>query len=153
MQNRDSILHIITETYANADEYLNNNDRGNTATLIIMGGWIEALYIATSIGTNTKNEMIIRRIAEQKYSLDNLIELLKMYKDNDETVNYYLIKLNKLKELFNEIDINNTISGVKTDEETKITTIEGETKIDATIDDVKKIHEEVSKIREDIVNL
>ena len=42
MDNRDSLLQIITETYASADLYLKENERGNTATLIILGGWIEA---------------------------------------------------------------------------------------------------------------
>jgi hypothetical protein len=67
IDNKDSLLQIISETYASADSYLKDNDRGNTATLVILGGWIESLYIATQIAdyANPSNKEIVDRMANK----------------------------------------------------------------------------------------
>ena len=152
MENKDSILSIITETYANADEYLKENDRGNTATLIILGGWVEGLFIATSIAYNTENEQIINRVAEQKFSLENLLELLKLYQD-DKAIMYYTPKISKLKEAFDKIEINYLGTSVTTDKESKITTINNKSEIKIDIIHIKEIHKIISEIRNEMINL
>lgn len=148
MGNRDSLLQIITDTYSSADIYLKENDRGNTATLIIVGGWIEALYIATQV--SGENKLIYERIAEQKYALNNLIELIKTY--DDENLHEFLPKLNDLKLVFDEININYTRGDVITNKESKSTIIESKAKIEISKEQIKKITEKIEKIRKEIVN-
>ena len=61
--------------------YLKENYRGATAALIIMGGWLDELYISTHIiDEENPDESIVNHIAEQKHSLENLIELLSFLK-------------------------------------------------------------------------
>jgi len=152
MGNRDSILQIISDTYANADTYLKENDRGNTATLIILGGWVEGLYIATSLAENTKNKLIIKRIAEQKYSLNNLIELLKFYKE-DKIVEYYIPKILGLKNVFDKIEITYSKAHIITDKEKKITIIDNKAEVKVNIQQIEEIHKIISKIRNEMINL
>ena len=71
MQNRDSLLSIISDSYWNADAYLKDNGQPGVSALIVAGGWMEGLYIAVKIANTTKNQAIITRIGEQKLSLDN----------------------------------------------------------------------------------
>jgi len=148
MDNRDSLLQIITDTYSSADIYLKENDRGNTATLIIVGGWVEALYIATQVSGD--NKLIYERIAEQKYALNNLIELIKTY--NDESLEEILPKLEDLKTTFDNIDITYTRGDVKTDKNTKSTIIESKAKINISKEQINTITEKIEKIRKEIVN-
>jgi len=152
MANRDSILQIITDTYSNADAYLKESDRGNTATLVILGGWVEALYIATSLAESTENKVIIKRIAEQKYSLNNLIELLKFYKE-DKTIAYYIPKLLELKEVFDKITITYTKGDVITNKETKMTIIDSKVDVIVNIEQIKEIHNVIIEIRNEMINL
>lgn len=152
MENRDSILTIITDTYSDADSYLKENDRGSTATLIILGGWIEGLYIATSIAENTKNTQIVQRVAEQKYSLDNLIELLKLYED-DSTIKYYMPKILLLKSVFDDIEITYTKGSVTTDKETKLTIIDNKATVKVELEQISEIHKIISEIRNEMINL
>ena len=49
MNNRDSLLSIISETYWTVDAYLKENERDNISALMIAGGWVEGLYIATQV--------------------------------------------------------------------------------------------------------
>jgi len=129
LENRDSLLNIISQTYTNTDEYLKQNDRGSTAALIIMGGWIEALYIATQIATQTDNNgTLLNSIAEQKFSLQNLIGLLSNY-DDEEIIIKYLYKLNKLDKAYDNVEIEQSKNNVTTDTINGITTIENNNEI------------------------
>jgi hypothetical protein len=148
MNNRDSLLQIITDTYSSADRYLKENDRGNTATLIIIGGWVEALYLATQLSND--NKIIYERIAEQKYALNNLIELIKTYKD--ENLAKFLVKFEDLQQTFNTIEMTYTKSEVKTDMKTKTTLIESKSTIKINKAQITEITKKIEKIRKDIVN-
>jgi len=85
MNNTDSLMKIIDVVYKNADRYLRSNERVSTASLVLAGGWIEGLYISSSmIGEterNADNETLYKSIGDQKFSLKNLSDLLNQYKD------------------------------------------------------------------------
>ena len=136
MDNRDSLLQIITNTYASADSYLKENERGSTATLIIIGGWVEALYLATQV--EPKNEQINTRIAEQKFSLNNLIELIKSYPETEAPYKY-LPQLLDLKEVFDGIKITYERGKVRVDEKSKKTIIENKAVVEVSEQQIQQI--------------
>lgn len=74
--NQDSLLYLTSYTYRNADMFLKRDDRSEIGALVLAGGWVESLYLLTQIATTTENREIINRIGEQKYPLDNLIDIL-----------------------------------------------------------------------------
>jgi hypothetical protein len=97
LTNKDSMIKIANELYATTENNLKANDRASAAALIIVGGWTEAMYIATNLLSKHANDIeLIDRISEQKYSLYNLIILLKKY-DKELVVKEYLSKLIDLK--------------------------------------------------------
>ena len=151
LENRDSLLTIISQIYSNADHYLKQNERGNIASLIIMGGWIEALYIATQIASLPgDNKILLESIAEQKLSLENLIGLLSDYKD-DEIVSLYIPKLQKLQESYKDVEIIQTTNTVTTDKKTGITIIDNETTINISNESFIEIMTQISEIRNSII--
>jgi len=152
IDNKDSLLIIISNTYSNTDLYLKENNRGNIAAKIILGGWIEALYVAVNVVNEKKpNNEIMLRIAEQKYSLDNLIELLNEYKQ-DKDIQHYLVAIKELKTVFDQIEIDyEEGQAITTDKDTKTTTINSQAKINVSINNIKAIKSVVSKIRSEIV--
>ncbi len=103
LQNQDSLLRIITETFTDSDSYLKENQRGSTAALIIFGGWIETLYLATNIldPEAPQNDMV-KLIVEQRYSVKNLLALMEQF-SNEKRVQDFLPDLRKLDEKFKEI--------------------------------------------------
>lgn len=154
LNNRDSLLQIISDTYASADLYLKENDRGATAALIVTGGWVEGLYIATNIvGDSTDyNKEILNRIGEQKFSVNNLVELLKIYKDEDEDIKRCFPKILDLKSTFDKVKIEYTKGEVLTDSKKKLTTITSKADVRISPQDVEHIKSLVTKIREQIIN-
>ncbi len=105
LTNKDSLVKIANEVYFSTDKYLKENERENSAALIILGGWIEALYIATNIEKDESNDFqLLSRIADQKYSLVNLLNLLKKY-EHDKVIQDYIKKLIDLQISFTKFNI------------------------------------------------
>ncbi len=101
VSNKDSLVKIANELYTAAETYLKDSDRASSAALVVLGGWTEALYIATNMVNKKQNDIeLLERIADQKSSLKNLIELLSKYK-GDKNVDPYLEHLNKLSVSYN----------------------------------------------------
>ncbi|MCX7955253.1 MAG: hypothetical protein N3A01_08725 [Bacteroidales bacterium] len=154
INNKDSLLKIIAETYAIADNYFKENGRGNVATLVILGGWIESLYISTHIANydDPSNKEIIDRIGEQKHSLYNLIELIKSYK-NDNTLQSFLEPLERLKKVYDEVKIEYTRGRVETDSINKLTTIYSEVNVILTKETFEKIKKLAEELRKEIIKI
>ena len=81
IQDRDSLLDIVSETYWNMDAYLKENERENISALMIAGGWVEGLYIATQVAGTKGSDEMRQRIAEQRLSLNDLVGLVGTYED------------------------------------------------------------------------
>ncbi len=102
--NKDSIIYLANEVYMSTESYLQENERYTTAALIILGGWVEAINIATQVAVESKDLLIIERLVEQKYSLNNLVIMLSEHMDN-EVVKGYMPKIDRIKGEFNKINI------------------------------------------------
>ncbi len=101
----DSLFDIASDIYISADRQLKESDRAGAASLILAGGWIEALYIACSFyDIDNPDRTLEEQILTQKYSLDRLIALLSNYQ-NDEFIAKYVLMLKQLKLYFDSVDI------------------------------------------------
>jgi hypothetical protein len=149
--NRDSLLSIISDAYWTADAYLQDNQRPSTSALIVAGGWIEGLYIATRISQSKNSAEINVRIAEQKLSLDNLIGLMTEQK-KDQDVAMILSDLIDLRDSFAKIKTSAGQSATSTDPNTKVTTVGGGAKFDVTKEDISEISKKAEAIRTKIIN-
>jgi len=151
--NKDSLLTILSTIYRDADAFLFNNDRNEIGLLILSGGWIESLYIMTQTLNNYNNQEIINRIGDQKYPLDNIIELLRPYygKISDE-FDMYLESLVDLATIFDGVEIKYKYNEPEVDVENKITIIKSTTETIINEYQIKEIKKSIKKIREEIVN-
>lgn len=98
--NKDSLLAIITESYKTADNYLQENGQAGVSTLMVVGAWVEGMYIASQIATDTKNQPIADRIAKEKETLNDLIGLLESYKAETEGTEEIINSLKEIKQIF-----------------------------------------------------
>jgi hypothetical protein len=143
-------LNIISETYESSSKYLKDSHRDNIATLIILGGWIEGLYIATGIyEKDNNNKEILLRIAEQKYSLNTLISLVN--KDEDETFSNFFSSLWLLKKEFDKIAIDFEGSNPEFDYENKVITHDGKNSVQITDEQINEITKIVKLLRAEFI--
>lgn len=149
IENQDSLIVFISEIFYSIDETLNENDRGYVSAEVVTGGWIEAMHIMTTNSQKMKgeNKIAIKGIiADQRHSLDNIIELIKIY-DNEDNLGDLLIKLEKLNTLFEELGIQKENTTVSKDDKTGKVTIGGEDEIEFSDELLEKISFEVNSIR------
>jgi len=102
----DTIMNLMNEAYIKMEGHLRESGRESTAGLMVMGGWVEAMYIATQLVYNPAkpDPLVVQKIAEQKYTLTTLLSFLKNYYD-DPVVVYYSKKLKYLKNYFDSFEI------------------------------------------------
>ncbi len=98
-ESRDSLLKIVSEAYMDLNGYLKENQRIEVSALVIAGGWLEALYLS-SIYAADGNQDLRTRIAEQKYSLNDLVNYFDKFGDK-ETLREMKSDLLALKEIYN----------------------------------------------------
>ena len=150
--NKDSLIHIFSNIYRDADAYLMNNERNEMAVLILTGGWIESLYYLTEIAKNAPEQNVINRIGEQKYPLENLNELLTpyygSYSDNFDTLIEQLVEL---AYVFDGVLIEYTFIAPDVDAENKRTVINSKSKTVISEYQLSKISEIVHLIRNSII--
>lgn len=149
INNRDSVMEIISETFMNSNSFLKENDRGEIAAIILTGGWLEGLYIGTQIVKNTaSNKELMERIADQRLSLNTLISLLNEYK-NDANVQTIIPEMEKLKKIFDKIQTSS--SKMEVQEKDGKTFISSTSEVKFTVEIFNELEQTISEIRSNII--
>jgi hypothetical protein len=148
VNNRDVIMDIISETFMASSSFLKENDRTAIAAVVLVGGWVEGLYIATQLvdGNNIKGNKLVRRILEQKLSLEIVMRLLEENKNNSD-VAAVTVEMNELKNVFDKVNL--TTSKVETvpNKTTNVTLLKSETKVTVSNEVFAELKEKVKTIR------
>ncbi|MHC1703510.1 MAG: hypothetical protein AB9846_06335 [Tenuifilaceae bacterium] len=100
LDNKDSLIRIISDSFYDTYEFLANNGKDNTSLLVMTGSWIEGLYITTQIAITSKNnEDMLKIIANQKEPLNKLMELMQPYAD-DKDLSEIMTALKPLNDIY-----------------------------------------------------
>ena len=103
-QNLDSLMYLSVHSFNQMDQYLRDNNRSNLSALMVIGVWVEGLYLATQVAKEAPHPDLAERIGEQKIILEKLILIVKNFAKNKQFKNL-LDELNKLNELYTDIEI------------------------------------------------
>jgi len=96
---RDTLRMVISDFFLNNETFLRNPEQQNVSTYVIAGGWVEALYLGSHMtDENSDAEGVKNILASQKFSLENLIELLNSIEDKGSfnNLNQHLLELLEL---------------------------------------------------------
>ncbi|HTA62565.1 MAG TPA: hypothetical protein VK835_08915 [Bacteroidia bacterium] len=102
MGNPDSLVEIADNLYFSSFESMQNSQQGTTLALSVAGGYIEGLNIACGLVKYDKKNPAIERIADEKYTLDNIIDFMKKY-ESDAGVKETIAQLEDLRTTFNQV--------------------------------------------------
>lgn len=117
---------------------LEEEKRSETITLIVAGGWLEALYLAMQVAEKSAKKELNEKIADQKI-ISN--ELIKMFEANKSTSKH----MTELYEDFKKIDEAFTNISVK-QEEGK------EAQVQMSKDDFNKLNQVVKSVRNKVIS-
>ena len=148
--NKDSMMVIVSDAFKKSDNFLKSNNRKSVSALILVGGWIESMYLACNINKENENQKILDRIAEQSETLNTIIELLTDYNKKGEWDE--LIKdMKDLKFYFDQITINYEYMTPVTNAKKKITTLRHKTVVTVDSSTLNFINQKIESIRGKII--
>jgi len=154
-KNVDSLLYISTSNLDKMNDHLRKQKRGDLSVLIVIGGWLEALHIATQVLRENydENELLAERIGEQKITLDELLVLLNFYK-SDPFFESLLTDFNDLKASFDQVTITYNYEEPTTKEEDGMLVVEdnSSTSIEISQENLNSITEKTQSIRNKLIN-
>ncbi len=148
INNSEVIMEIVSETFMNSNSYLEDNGQPAIASIVLVGGWFEGLYISTQlVDMNDFNgNKLVGRIIDQKLSIDILINLLESSKGNP-AVDDLIIQVKKLKVVFDKITIKTSAVRPEFDKVSNSTVLKSEVKTDMTPAVFKELSATVAEIR------
>jgi hypothetical protein len=140
----DSLAVITDDIYFSSFETLEGSQQGPTLAQVVAGGWIESLYIATNLAKYSTGSPMVERLADQKYTLENLIEFLKKH-ESDANVKMIKGDFEGLLAEFNKISEKDLTGDNKSDKGKMI--IGGGKQLNMSEDVYKAIVEKIKTIR------
>jgi hypothetical protein len=149
INNRDIIIDIISETLLNSSSFLEDRGLQATSAIILVGGWIEGLYIATNLvpeNADLSSNKLVERIVDQKLSLDIVINLLENNKESVDIQNL-LEDVMVLNTIYDKIEIVQSEVTAVEDPKTNITTLKSESTIKITRDVFDELAAKVKELR------
>lgn len=153
INNRDVILDIVSETFLNSSSYLADNEQHAIAAIVLVGGWVEGLYIATQLVDLNEfdSAKLVGRIIDQKLSIGIMLQLLNDNSDHP-SMPEIIGQMEELKTVFDKINIRTTDIKPEIDEETNITVLKSTVDTDMTPEVFKELAGKVAEIRSSYVN-
>jgi hypothetical protein len=110
VENKDSLIMIVTESFYDTYNYLNQNGDEKISILVVAGSVIEGLYITTKLIENSVNKMdLMNVLANQKEQVQKLTAMLEKYAD-DENVSKVLPNLRYINLFYEQLGEGSNIS-------------------------------------------
>jgi hypothetical protein len=148
INNTQVILDIVSETFMNSNSYLSDNDQPAIATTVLVGGWMEGLYIATQLvdPKEFNGNKLVGRIIDQKLSIGILLDLLEKNKEVPNIAGL-ITQMNRLNAVFLKININAKPIRTEIDKNTNTTILKSEVTTDMSLATFKELTAVVAEIR------
>jgi|GEM_PF-1141469 len=147
-ENPDSIKSKIYNIYTEMDDHFRENNQLSLASLSLLGGWLETMYIGVKIYKDKNILEMGDRILQQKYSLASLSGILSNQQESL-MIRRYMHTVNKLKEAYDKVDIRYETNSFELDS-TKRTFHANLAKITYKPEDLEEICRIILQLREDM---
>jgi hypothetical protein len=138
---KDSIKILVEELFFNSGEFLNDNNRPEIALMVVVGGWIEGLYIAMQMAKQSGriNKELVDRMVEQYESLLLVIKSLRNFESLPQ-IHEVLLDMERLKVIYDKMLSPNS-------ETQNVTNLSGKPNVQVTPELFLSLYHEIIKIR------
>lgn len=114
LENPDSLKRQIYEIYTEMDMHFQESGQLSLASLSLLGGWLETMYIGVVIFKDKTVLEMGDRILQQKFSLNSLSGIMANQQESL-MVRRYMHTVNKLKNVYDRVDIRYETEGFEMD--------------------------------------
>lgn len=159
LSNRDVVMDIISETFLNCSSYLKENERQDVAAVVLVGGWIEGLYLASRLVGNSsiENNKLADRMIEQKLSFNIVQRMLDDNKQNEKGVKnndiiQLMQQLSDLKLAFDKVKVETSETSAVKNDSSNVTTLKSHTKVTVEPQDFRHLQTVIEKLRTSFIH-
>ena len=126
ISNKDSLTRLLDRTMKESEQYLRDDSRNKLSSLVIVGSFVEGLYIATGLvksyprnilpedNRNLVLTPLMRVVLEQKNSVSEVVKMLEAA-EQTETVTAIKEDFKKLEETYQDLNIEEQIRNNRAD--------------------------------------
>ncbi len=101
LNNPDSLYRITTQTYYKTYSYLFNRGKGDISAIILAGAFVEALYLsAKSIPLSQDPGFIYTKVAQQGFTIEQIMNLLQKYSKTSDYVEPVIDQLSAIYRIY-----------------------------------------------------
>ncbi|MGC6531759.1 MAG: hypothetical protein ACON34_02035 [Flavobacteriales bacterium] len=143
----DSLYALNADLYKAINQYLKDNEQNETASLILAGGWLEALWL--SLDKAEDHAELRKRIGEQGSGLTGLVTLLEPFEDSQ--VQGFRDGLLALADLFTSVSVGYQYVEPITDPAAKTTYLKSSSEVVLNNETLREIRAKVTEIRNSII--
>ena len=152
----DGLINASQINFQKMNDYLQQQKRGKVSVAMIMGGWIEGLYLSAKVANINPTSVELREnVAQQKLSLDAIDMLLKLYSKDEHFIDFKK-DFDELVIAFAPVEILYHKGEIKKYEDSNGNLVVEDTSTSETVikaSDVVNIEKAVLKIRNKLINL
>ena len=151
--NLDSLKQLSVTSFNDIDRYLREQNRSNVSTAIVVGTWVEGIYITSQVINQTHDKGLIDRLGEQKDIVEILRIVINTYSKSDRDYKALSGKIEELKHIYEGVKVTTEMGEPETQEiDGMLIIVQNEiTHIDITEDQVKSIIAKINEIRSSLV--
>ena len=153
LNNREVIMDIVSETFMNSSSFLQENNREPLAAMLLVGGWVEGLYLALNLIDidDFENNPLAKRIIDMKLSFEIVMLLLESNSQNDDVADL-MVEMGSIQDVFDKIEIKSTPIEVSKSPDDQVTVLRSQTvtNIDSTI--LRELKSIVAAIRNSFIS-
>lgn len=117
---------------------LEDEKRSETVTLVVIGGWLESIYIASQVAEKADKQELKEKIADQKAVITSLIKMVEPNKSSSKHLEELYTDLKKIEEAYQNITV---------------TPVDGKpSEVKMTKEDFSKLNQAIKDVRNKVVS-
>ena len=150
INDKDAVLRIISDMYVSCTAFLDESDRYSLTLAILTGGWVEAMYIATSVINEImpSNESRMKQlVVDQKLTFDMLWQGLSELKNIPDVADL-MNDLSQLAKLYDVIGVDHSPNTVEIADDGQSSNIVSANITDVTPKKFAQIKEQIQILRQ-----
>lgn len=151
IDNKDSLLYIISNSYRKADDYLQTSDRKHIGALVIVGGWIEGLYFAGELSKNGKTADILDMVGKQKHTINTILDKMLERYIAEPGIEEVYNDLDEIRMSFEQVNIKYEYIAPEIDKANKTTTLKSKATVEMSDEVFTEIIEKISALRNKLI--
>ncbi len=148
----DSLQRYLSYLFVNVNDYLKNNSQQMIAALLITGCWMESFYLLCETYKEESSSELLTFIYQQKFILDNLIQIIKVYYNTSDLFDFIINNLIEMAYNFDVLDFHYSYSNPAIKKENDQIIIQNKCEITGSAVALEKIINITGEIRNKIVN-